>query len=220
MKARYIRTSSSTQSTLRQLVKAHPDETLFIDVCSGSIPFNERTEAKKLLFEILMGRVETLNVSSVDRLGRNSFDVQKMLNHFQSYNVNVFIDNLGICSIVDGKPSSIFKIITDVLANVSSMERESLLERQREGISAARAKNPDTYKGRVKGSVDTDQDTLKKYKSVSKIINQHPELSLRKIASIADVSPNTVKKVKAILDKQSKTEKLVLSDDNLNDHTK
>jgi DNA invertase Pin-like site-specific DNA recombinase len=206
MKARYIRISSSTQSTLRQLVKAHPDETLFIDVCSGSIPFNERPEALKLNFEIVMGNVEILSVSSVDRLGRNSFDVQSTLNRLGSYRVNVFIDNLGICSIVDGKPSSIFKIITDVLANVSSMEKEALLERQREGISAARAKNPDTYKGRVKGTVDTEKETLAKYKSVVKVINQHPELSLRKIASIAEVAPNTVKKVKAILDKQSKTE--------------
>ena len=45
------------------------------------------------------------------------------------------------------------------------MEREALLERQREGIAAAIAKNPDTYKGRIKGTIDTDDEVLGKHKS-------------------------------------------------------
>lgn len=208
MKARYIRISTASQSTLRQLVKAHPDEKLFIDVCSGSIPFSERLEAIKLNNEIAMGRFDTISVASVDRLGRNSFDVQKMLNHFQSHNINVFIDNLGISSIVNGKSNSIFKIITDVLANVASMERESLLERQREGIAAAIRKNPNTYKGRLKGTVDTDEEVLAKHRSLVKIIKANPKLSLRSLSKLSvdkergyQASPNTVKKVKNILEK-------------------
>lgn len=209
MKARYVRISTPSQSTLRQLVRAHADETLFIDVCSGSIPFSEREQAKKLLFEITMGRIGTLSISSVDRLGRSSFEVQSTLNRLGKDNVNVFIDNLGICSIVDGKPNSIFKIITDVLANVASMEREALLERQREGIAAAIAKNPDTYKGRIKGSIDSDEEILAKHKSLVRIIKSNPALSLRDIAKLSvdkeknyKASPNTVKKVRMILDKQ------------------
>lgn len=211
MKARYIRVSTASQSTLRQLVKAHPDEKLFIDVCSGSIPFNERPEALKLNFDIVMKRIDTLCVSSVDRLGRNCFDVQKMLNHFHNHDVNVYIDNLGICSIVDGKPNSIFKIITDVLANVASMEREALLERQREGIQAAIAKNPNTYKGRLKGTSDSDDEVLTKHKTLVKIIKANPNLSLRDLSKLAvdkekgyRASPNTVKKVRIILEKIQK----------------
>ena len=48
-RARYIRQSSKTQTNLRQLAKAHPDETLFIDIISGSIPFADRPEGKKLI---------------------------------------------------------------------------------------------------------------------------------------------------------------------------
>jgi DNA invertase Pin-like site-specific DNA recombinase len=47
-KARYIRQSTAQQSNLRQLAKAHPDEILFIDTISGSIPFAERPAGKKL----------------------------------------------------------------------------------------------------------------------------------------------------------------------------
>lgn len=209
MKARYIRISSSTQSTLRQFVKAHPDELVFVDVISGAIPFKDRPAAQQLIEAIEAGKVNYLSCEAVDRLGRSAYNIQSTIEYLNDKGVNLKIENLGVESFVKGKPNTIFKMITDVLANVAQMERESNKERQAQGIAAAIAKNPDTYKGRVKGSVDTDQETLAKYKSVVRVINQHPELSLRKIGSIADVSPNTVKKVKAILDKESKTEKLV-----------
>ena len=200
MKARYIRVSTANQSTLRQLVKQHPDEKIFIDVISGSIPFNERPKAKELLNDIHSKDITIVSVSSVDRLGRNAFDVQNTIELFNQNNITLNVDNLGISSIVNGKPNSIFKMICDVLSNVAQMERDSLLERQREGINAARAINPDKYKGRVKGSTDSDEVILERYKNVVKVIKQHPELSLRKIASITNTAPNTVKKVKEIVE--------------------
>ncbi|MFT5254517.1 MAG: hypothetical protein ACI87N_003590 [Flavobacteriales bacterium] len=51
----------------------------------------------------------------------------------------------------------------------------------------------------MKGSSASDDEVLTKYKGVVKAIKQHPDLSLRKIASIADVSLGTVQKVKGIL---------------------
>ena len=48
-KARYIRQSTKNQTNLRQLAKSHPDETLYIDIISGSVPFAERPEGKKLI---------------------------------------------------------------------------------------------------------------------------------------------------------------------------
>ncbi|MBE8723534.1 recombinase family protein [Flavobacterium hungaricum] len=207
MKARYIRVSTSSQSTRRQLTKSHPDELLYIDICSGSIPFNERPEAIKLNNAITTGKISELSVSSVDRLGRNSFDVQSTLNRLDKDKINVHIDNLGICSIANGKSNSIFKIITDVLANVATMEREALLERQREGIKAAIAKNPNTYKGRIKGTTESDDEVLTKHKSLVKIIKSNPNSSLRDLSKLSfdkdknyKASPNTVRKIKNIID--------------------
>ncbi|WP_255673228.1 hypothetical protein [Flavobacterium sp. EDS] len=39
------------------------------------------------------------------------------------------LNTLGLYSMVQNKPNSIFKMITDVLSNVAEMERTSLLER-------------------------------------------------------------------------------------------
>lgn len=81
------------------------------------------------------------------------------------------------------------------MANVAVMERETLLERQAEGIAIAKAKG--VYKGRVRGSVESKEEVLKKYKSVVRFLNEN--LSLRKTAKLADVSLGTVQKVKNLM---------------------
>ena len=53
--ARYIRQSTSQQSNMRQLAIAHPDEKLFIDIVSGSVPFNERPQGMKLIEAVEAG---------------------------------------------------------------------------------------------------------------------------------------------------------------------
>ncbi|MEW5675537.1 recombinase family protein [Flavobacterium enshiense] len=201
MKARYVRVSSQSQNPARQLAKRYPDEKLFIDVISGSIPFTDRPQGKELIKAIEANEITQLTVSSVDRLGRNSFNCQETLNWLKDKGVNVCIDNLGICSILpNGKYNGIFKMITDVLSNVAEMEREAIKERQAEGIAIA--KKLGKFKGRVEGTVESDDEVLAKYKKEVKLIQQHSDLSLRKLEALTGVSMNTVKKLKLILDKQ------------------
>lgn len=81
------------------------------------------------------------------------------------------------------------------MANIAEMERESLLERQREGIAIAKAKG--AYKGRVKGSVESDKEVLRRYKNVVKQLKNGQ--SLRATAKLTDVSLGTVQKVKRLI---------------------
>ena len=192
MKARYIRISTPDQNKERQLVNEHPNEEIFIDVCSGSIPFNEREQGLKLLQD---KAVTYVSVHAIDRLGRNLLDILSTLHHFEGYGVIVKVDNLGIESMVKGKPSSTFKLITSVLANVAEMERETMLERQREGIALAKARG--TYKGRERGSKESKSDFLSKYPNVVKHLKKGH--SLRNTMKLAGVSLGTVQKVKGYL---------------------
>jgi DNA invertase Pin-like site-specific DNA recombinase len=82
------------------------------------------------------------------------------------------------------------------MANVAQMERETLLERQREGIAIAKAKG--VYNGRVKGSTESDAEVLSKYKEVVKFLKMGK--SLRDVKSRCGVSLGTVQKVKGILE--------------------
>lgn len=192
--AKYIRVSSSEQNTIRQENTTHKT---YIDKCSGSIPFSERPNAIKLLNDISNKKIDTLIVHSIDRLGRNAFDIQTTLNTLNNLNINVYVQNIGLYSMIENKPNSIFKMITDVLSNVAEMERTSLLERQKEGIIIAKAKG--TYKGRQLDTTETTQQFLSKYNQSHLELIKDENYSIRKLASITNLSNNTVVKIRKIL---------------------
>lgn len=206
--ARYVRQSTPQQCNLRQLKLAHPDEELFIDICSGSIPFNDRAAGKKLIEGVEAGTITYVSFHDISRAGRDTINVLQTLKYLFDKGVVVKVDNLGLESMINNKVNPIFNLITTVLTELNYLEKQTLLERQKEGIAAARKKNPDTYKGRIVGTKDTDDQTLAKHKLLVKVIKANPLASLRDLAKLCvtkdyKASPNTVKKVKAILDKQS-----------------
>jgi DNA invertase Pin-like site-specific DNA recombinase len=200
-KCRYIRQSSGSQKNYRQLALAHPEEKLFIDIVSGSVPFNERP-AGKLLFEAVEnGEIDYVSFHAIDRAGRSTINVLESLKYFYDKGVIVKIDNLGLESMINGKANPVFNLITTILSELSSLEKASLLERQKEGILQAKIRG--VYKGRVKDTFESDEEVLTKHKKVVKELKANPNLSLRKIGTLTSVSPNTVKKVISILQKQN-----------------
>jgi len=196
MKGRYIRVSSGSQNTIRQEKKS-PDEKVYIDVISGAIPFNERPSAMDLVRDIEAGLITYLSVESIDRVGRDAFNIQSQINYFNSKGVNLKVENLGIESFVNDKPNPIFKLISDVLANVAELTRNNIKEAQAQGIKIAVAQGK--FKGRVKGSKTPDADVLIKYKNVVKELKLGTN-SLRKVATLSGVSLATVQKVKRIVE--------------------
>jgi DNA invertase Pin-like site-specific DNA recombinase len=201
-KCRYIRQSTKGQSNLRQLHKAHPDEELFIDIISGTVPFAERPEGKRLIKSVETGLSHYVTFHDLSRAGRSTVDVLTTLNFFQNNGVIVKIDNLGLESMIEGKVNPIFNLITTVLSEIYSLERTTLLERQAEGVHQAKLRG--VYKGRLEGTTDTPELTLFKHKRVVKALKTNPTLSLRQIAKLSSesdykVSPNTVKKVKELM---------------------
>ncbi len=198
MRARYIRVSTEKQKIDRQREQGNKSEKWFIDVVSGAIDFKKREQGKKLIEEIEQGTIKYLSVSSIDRLGRNLFDILRTLEYLNEKKVILKVDNLGIESLVKGKPNSAFKLIISVMANIAEMERSIMLERQRQGIELAKQKG--VYKGREKGSKESDEVFLAKYKGVQKELKLGVN-SLRKIAKLNGVSLGTVQKVKKLIEK-------------------
>lgn len=104
------------------------------------------------------------------------------------------VDNLGLESCIGGRENPTFKLIISVLANISEMERNSLLERQKEGIAIAKAKG--TYKGRLKNTTESAEQFLSKYSGVVNYLNKKNPPTIIEIAKLTDCSKNTVQKVK------------------------
>lgn len=195
MKARYNRISTANQNIERQLTKQNPDEIIYNDVISGGIPFAKRPKGLKLIEAINKNEVNYISVSSIDRLGRNTLDILQTIELFNNKGVILKVDNLGIESMTKGKPNQVFNLIVSVMGNVATMERETLLERQREGIAVAKAKG--VYKGRERGSVESTEVFLSKHPKVIKSLKKGN--SLRDTAEIAGCSLGTVQKVKKYL---------------------
>ena len=196
-KARYIRVSTGNQKTARQEARQSKDEILFTDIVSGSIPFEDREKGKDLMKAIQSGEIDYVSVSSIDRLGRNLYNILTTLEFFKENGIILKVDNLGIESLVNGKENSAFKLIISVMANIAEMERESILERQREGIALAKLKG--IYKGRVLGSKESEEDFLAKYKGGVKSLKKGN--SVRDTSKICNVSTGTVQKVKRLMKK-------------------
>lgn len=211
MKARYIRQSTKAQNgNLRQLAKANKDEKLFIDVVSGSVAFDKREQGRELLKAVEQGEIKFVTFHAVDRCGRSTGDVLKTLEFLKDNNVTVKIENLGIESMIGDKVNPVFSLVTTILAELGNLEKQTMLERQAEGVAIAKAKG-NVYKGRLKGTKESDDAILKKYDKVVRVLKSKPNLSLQMVADICNdainkeggkkLSANTVRKVKQILNK-------------------
>ena len=196
MKARYVRTSSISQNELRQLARQNPDEVVYLDKVSGTIPFSVRPLAGKLLQDIQDGKITFVSTSSICRLGRSTINILQTIETFNQVGVTLKVDNLGLESLINGKENPTFKLIVSVLANISEMERATLRERQLEGI--AEAKKRGIYKGREKGTTEDKEVVLQRYKEVVRLLKM--KKSLRDVAGRCDVSLGTVQKVKRLME--------------------
>jgi DNA invertase Pin-like site-specific DNA recombinase len=194
-KVKYIRVSTEEQNTGRQEVNAKEFSKVYIDKTSGAIQFIERKEAKKLLADIETGTVTEIHIASIDRLGRNIINILTMVEFFNQKSIKLFVENIGMFSLIDNKPNPSFKMIVSVLGNVAEMERNNMLERQRQGIELAKAKG--TYTGRLYGTKMTNEEILTKYKSVVRELKNGE--SLRRASKIGGCSLGTAQKIQKII---------------------
>ena len=198
-KVKYVRVSTEEQNTARQEINAKEFSKIYIDKTSGSVKFSERKEASKLLNDIETGNISEIHINSIDRLGRSIIDILTMVEYFNDKSVKVFVENIGMFSLIDNKPNSSFKMIVSVLGNVAEMERNNMLERQKAGIKLAKLKG--TYTGRLYGTRMNDDEVLTKYKSVVRELKNGE--SLRRAAKIGTCSLGTAQKIQKILKKNS-----------------
>jgi len=202
-KVKYIRVSTDVQNTERQSKNAKDFSKLYVDKVSGAVRFSERKEAKKLLRDIEAGLISEVHVSSIDRLGRNILDILTVIELLNEKAISLFVENIGMYSMTEGKQNPAFKMIISVLGNVAEMEREYIKERQRQGIDIAKAKG--IYTGRLNGSKMTDNQLLEKYKIVVKELTENKQ-SIRRAALLGGCSLGTAQKIKGIIKSMKKIE--------------
>jgi DNA invertase Pin-like site-specific DNA recombinase len=166
MKAIYLRISTANQNIERQLRKDF--EKVFIDVCNGSVPFDERPEATRLKND---PSITFIQVEDVDRLGRNLKDVLTQLDYFTSKKINLFIERHGITTLVKGEVNSTAKILIQMLGIVAELESNNIKERTRQGVAIAKAKGK--YKGKQRGATTSIEKTRSRHAQIIPIVNSY-----------------------------------------------
>lgn len=142
----YARVSTKEQNLDRQLValsKYVPPENIVIDKVSGKDLDRPGYNALKGPLGLRSGDI--LYIKSLDRLSRRKIDIKKELQWFKDNNIRLMIIDLptSMIRVPEGQEwiiEMIENIIIEVLASIAEQERETTLERQREGIDAAKRK--------------------------------------------------------------------------------
>lgn len=192
MKAVYIRVSTTEQNTSRQENNID-DAKVYIDKVSGSIPFAERTEGKKLMKDIQDGNITELYVHSIDRLGRNTIDILSTIKLITSYGCNVISEKEGLKMLIDGKENPVAKLMIGILSTLSEFELTRIKERQMEGIANKKSKGG--YVGRTKGSTESKEVFMNKAKTNTILKHIKNGESVRRTALLSKCSVSLVQKV-------------------------
>ncbi len=147
MRVGYVRVSSVGQNTVRQLDGIETERT-FTDHASGKD--TARPQLDEMLAFVRDG--DTVIAYSMDRLARNLDDLRRTVRILTDKGVQVqFIkENLTFT----GEDSPMATLLLSVMGAFAEFERALILERQREGIAAAKARG--AYTGR-KPALTTDQ---------------------------------------------------------------
>lgn len=100
---------------------------------SGSVPASQRPGFVSLLDRLEEG--DTVVVTKLDRLGRDSIDVQQTVELFQSRGVRLVVLQLGNLDLT----SSAGSLMVKMLAAVADFERDLIIERTQAGLARAKA---------------------------------------------------------------------------------
>lgn len=199
MKVFYSRISTDEgQTHKRQLQDLKGFDYVLCDVVSGSTKLFERgkgKEIKKLLDE---GKLTHLEVHSIDRLGRNTIDVLSTWKELSDKGVTVVCRNPNIRNFDDnGNPDKFSELLLSILSVMYSFEKDTINQRQKEGIRLKMMTNPEVYIGRRVGTTYSPEVFLQRKKSqdvlnyLKKNTHTYKEISL-----ICGVSETTISKVK------------------------
>ena len=150
MELGYIRVSTVEQNEERQtralIDKGVTRENLYIDKQSGKD--TDRAQLKALLAYCRKG--DTVITESISRIARNTKDLLTIVEQL----TNKGVDFVSLKECIDtSTPQG--KFMLTVFGAMAELERESILERQREGIAIA--KEQGLYQGRQKMKVDRER---------------------------------------------------------------
>jgi putative DNA-invertase from lambdoid prophage Rac len=151
---------------------------------SGSVPTSQRPGFKKLLDRMESG--DTLIVTKLDRIGRDSIDVQLTVELFEKAGMRLIVLQLGNLDLT----SSAGSLMVKVLAAMADFERDLIIERTQAGQARARAEGK--HMGRPAKTSEVQRQAIRKALEKGATVTSMAErykVSRATIISIRSVQP-------------------------------
>jgi DNA invertase Pin-like site-specific DNA recombinase len=198
----FVRVSKQSQDYERQVAdlsayaqkQGYEVVRVIAEKVSGAKRNADREGLQELLRLAASKAIQKVLVTEVSRLGRKTSDVLHVLEELTENGVSVYAHNYGLETLTpQGKRNPVASLLFTFLAEFSRLERETLVERINSGLEQARRRGKTL--GRPRGTTKSNEQLLADYPAVVRNLKQG--YSLRKTAKIADVSVNTVRKVRA-----------------------
>lgn len=214
----YSRVSTDKQDFERQLndLQQYADQNgyevvrTFTDVVTGSRKAADRKAAKEMFEYIKTAKIDLVLATEISRLGRSAIDVQNNIHKLVfEMDLDMYIQQQGLrARDNEGKINPVFKLISDVMANVAEMELEQIKERTKSKLrqkqkeydeynlaNGLTEEDPDFKKlGRPIGTKINDENLLKQHKDIVRHLKN--EQSIRNTAKLTGKSTTTIQKVK------------------------
>ena len=177
MKVGYVRVSTEGQNTARQeiLMQELGVEKIFVDKASGKS--KDRPALKEMLAFVREGDV--VITESVSRFARNTRDFLSLFDEL----MNKKVDFVSKKEQFDTS-TPVGKCMITMMAAFAELEREQILQRQREGIDIAMAEG--RYNGRPKKTVEFDSKFEERY-----AVWKKGEITARAFMNELELKPNS-----------------------------
>lgn len=171
----YARVSTEQQNLDRQLdaLHAYGVDMIFNEKMTGTK--RERPELNKLLDRMTGG--DTIVIESLSRLGRSTKDLIELTELFEKNGVNL----ISLKEQIDTKTGT-GKLLFTLMSAIAQFERDTIADRTREGLKAARAR------GRAGGRPRADPE---KIKQALKLYSTQ-QYSLKEIEQLTEVKTSTL----------------------------
>ena len=197
MKVFYSRISDVSQNDARQLQNLDGFDYILSDKCSGLIHIWDRPKGSQIKKLLESNQLTTLEIHSLDRLGRSTIQCLEVYRELTEAKVNVICRNPNLRNFDEnGKPDMFSELLMSIIVIMSSYEKSLIRERQLAGIKLR--KEQFLYTGRAINSKEKPENFIKKEKNQKIIQYLKREYPFSEICKILSCSASTINKVKKV----------------------
>ena len=168
---------------------------IYEEKISGFKKNEDRPILSQMLKDIDRGKIDKVLTWELSRIGRNVIQGLSFVEELNTRKVSLFIKNYNLETLYEDKsinPLTMF--LVQILASIAAMESDATKSRFQSGYR--NYINNGGKVGRKPGHIVSDEDLLKKYSEVVKLLKRG--LSVRQISKLTkNTSTTTVMKVKS-----------------------